>query len=72
MAKTVVPGGYYCIRKLRMVKSATSQEFYGRLGGAERLIHKLTGQTNNEKFNDLRQYDSISLSLHNENLCLLD
>jgi len=41
MANNVEPGCYYNIRKLRLVKSTTSDQFQGRLGGAERLIHRL-------------------------------
>jgi hypothetical protein len=41
MAKNVEPGCYYTIRKLRLMQSTTGGQFQGRLGGAERLIHRL-------------------------------
>lgn len=41
MAKTVETGCYYTIRKLRLLQSTTGGQFQGRLGGAERLIHRL-------------------------------
>lgn len=47
MARTVEPGNFYIIRKLRMTHSTTGNQFQGRLGGAERLIHKLNKESNN-------------------------
>jgi len=41
MAKNIEPGCYYTIRKLRLMQSTTGGQFQGRLGGAERLIHRL-------------------------------
>jgi len=50
MAKAVEPGCYYTIRKLRMVQSTTGNQFQGRLGGSERLVHKLQAKsTSNDK-----------------------
>lgn len=50
MAKALEPGCFYTIRKLRVVQSATNNQFQGRLGGSERLIQKLQAKsTSNDK-----------------------
>jgi hypothetical protein len=41
MAKTLQPGCFYSIRNLRLKKFTTFSEIQGRLGGNERLVHKL-------------------------------
>jgi hypothetical protein len=41
MANSVEPGCYYTIRKLRLMQSTMGGQFQGRLGGTERLIHRL-------------------------------
>lgn len=56
MADIVQIGSYYTIRKLRMVQSSSTKTFQGRLGGAERLIHKLQAKdTGNGRLMDLLQ-----------------
>lgn len=64
MAKAVKPGCYYTIHKLRMVQSTTSNQFQGRLGGAERLIHKLKAKpTGNDKLVALLEYVATAYRL---------
>jgi len=41
MATSIEPFSFYSILKLRMKTNTTSRYFDGRLGGEERLIHKL-------------------------------
>ena len=47
MAKNVQSGWYCTIRKLRLMQSTTGGQFQGRLGGSERLIHRLKSANSN-------------------------
>jgi hypothetical protein len=54
MAKTIETGTFYSILHLRLKKTLTSNLLQGRLGGDERLVHKLnTVNTSNEELQAL-------------------